>query len=418
MAREINLLSALKIAKLKEPGMHHDGGGLYLQIRKTMDGVTRSWIYRYRTGRKLRDMGLGPAHTVSLADARRAAEKARGLRQEGTDPIEARQTARAHSAVAAHAVSFEEVAARYIQSHRAAWRNAKHVEQWQTTLATYAFPKIGKLPCSAVDTDRVLEVLRPIWTEIPVTADRLRGRIECVLNMAKALGHRSGENPARWKGHLAQLLPKRSRVRKKKHHPALPYAQMPAFMAALRDQASLGARALEFAILTAARSNEVLGMRWVEFDKDAKVWTVPAERMKGNVPHQVPLSDAALAIIEQMRPAQKISLFVFPGNKEGKSLRGGAMLQVIQRMNLKANPKWMDQKQNRPVVPNGFRSTFRDWVADETNFSDGLAEMALAHALEDETEAAYRRGDQFEKRRKLMAAWAEYALSAPQPAGG
>jgi integrase len=413
MSREINLLSAVKVAKLKEPGMHHDGGGLYLQIRASGDGVTRSWVYRFRAGDKLRDMGLGSAGTVSLAEARRAAEKARGLRQQGIDPIDARQADRASRASARTGITFEKAAAAYIASHRAGWHNDRHAGQWETTLSTYAYPTIGHLSVADVNTDRVLEVLRPIWTTIPVTADRLRARIEAVLDSAKTLNQRSGENPARWKGHLVHLLQSRSRVRKiKHHHPALPYEQMAAFMTSLRAQDGLAARALEFTILTAARSGEVIGMRWSEIDEAQKMWIVPAERMKGGRFHRVFLSDQALAILNNMRPSRAISPFVFPGAKSTQPMSPTVMLQVIRRMNETANPKWIDPKEEgREVVTHGFRSTFRDWVAEETSFPGDVAEMALAHIAEDEVEAAYRRGDLFEKRRKLMAAWAEYAAT-------
>lgn len=421
MAQTTRRLTSKGVEHLKTPGLHHDGDGLYLQVKNG----SRSWIYRYRSGGRLRDMGLGSAATTSLAEARRAAGEARRLRRDAKDPIIARREARiAQAASEARSVPFLTAARDYITTHSAGWKNDKHVAQWRMTVLgetpdgkpTKENPcaPLHPLPVSAVDTAAVLQVLKPIWSTKTETASRLRGRIEAVLDAAAAHGLRTGENPARWRGHLDKLLPAKSKVKKKRHHPALPYAQVPAFMASLRSQLGIGSCALEFTILTAARSGEVLGMRWSEVDEVERVWTIPGERMKGNREHRVPLTEPALAILAEMRDAFGDQGFVFLEARAGEPLSDMAMTETIRRMNETADPKWMDPRQGRAVVPHGFRSTFRDWVADETNFPGDLAEMALAHALEDETEAAYRRGDQFEKRRKLMAAWAEYAGDGAQ----
>lgn len=408
MAQTLGRLTSLGVTRIKTDGMHADGGGLYLQVK----GDARSWIFRYRTAGKLRDMGLGSLAAIGLADARRAAESCRTQRAQGVDPIDARDAARAEKKVErAKVVTFAQAQERFIAGRSTGWKNAKHAKQWASTLDTYAGPVIGALPVAAVDTDMVLKILEPIWRTIPETASRVRGRIERVLDWATAHKLRAGENPARWRGHLDNFLAPKSKVRKKKRQPALPYERLPAFLVALRAEQGIGARALELAILTAARSGEVLGMRWAELDEGAKVWTIPAERMKAAREHRVPLTDPALAILAEMRDAFGADGLVFPGAKKGRPLSDMTLTAAIRRMNETAEPKWMDPKQNRTVVPHGFRSTFRDWVADKTNFPGDLAEMALAHALEDETEAAYRRGEMFDKRRRLMAAWAGYATS-------
>jgi integrase len=290
--------------------MHADGGGLYLQV--TESGA-RTWIYRFMLNGRAREMGLGPLHTVSLAEARDRARECRKLRLEGIDPIEARNAKKAEARIAAAtAMTFRESAERYIAAHKAGWKNPKHAAQWPSTLTSYVYPIFGDLPVQAIDTGLVMKALEPIWTEKPETASRVRGRIESVLDWATARGFRKGENPARWRGHLENLLPKKSKVQRVEHHPALPYDEMGDFMAALRSQEGIGARAFEFLILTAARTGEVIGARWEEFDLGQKVWTVPAERMKGGKEHRVPLSGPALAIIEEMQRARE-SDFVFPG---------------------------------------------------------------------------------------------------------
>jgi integrase len=367
-----------------------DGGNLYLQCTFGKDGsVRRSWTFRYEIAGRRRELGLGPTHTIGLADAR---ERARMLRQQlldGIDPLAAR---RAKAAEATKAVMFKECAAAYIKSHRAGWRNPKHADQWVSTLATYAEPVIGTLPVQAIDTALVLKVIEPIWTEKPETAGRVRGRIESVLNWAKARGYRSGENPARWRGHLDHLLPAKSKVRKVKHHAALPYAELPGFMVRLREQEGIAARALDFLVLTAARSGEVVGAAWNEIDLVDKVWTIPPNRTKSGREHRVPLAPAAITLLKSLN------------HRDGRVFSCGktSLLEVTRQMRV-------------DCVPHGFRSTFRTWAAERTNHPREVVEAALAHVVGDKVEAAYQRGDLFDKRRRLMQAWADY-VGKPMPA--
>jgi integrase len=383
--------------------MHADGGGLYLQVTR---GGARTWIYRFMLNRRAREMGLGPLHTVSLAEAREKARECRKLRLEGIDPIDARKAKRAEERLAAAtAMTFQECAEAYIAAHRAGWRNPKHAKQWPSTLETYVYPVFGALPVQAVDVGLVMKALEPIWQSKPETASRVRGRIESILDWAAARGFRKGENSARWRGHLDNLLPARSKVRKVEHHPALPYPEMGEFIAALRGQEGVAARALEFLILTASRTGEVIGARWDEFDVGAKLWTVPAERMKARKEHRVPLSGRALAIVEEMKAARMNDHeFVFPGGRRGRPLSNMAMLKVLERMG------------RHGLTAHGFRSSFRDWAAEQTHFPAEVAEMALAHTVSDKVEAAYRRGDLVQKRRELMEAWARYC-EAPNVSG-
>jgi len=401
MARTTGRLTALKVERAKEPGMYADGGGLYLQV--TEGGA--SWIYRYMLAGRAREMGLGPLALFGLSEARAKALDARRLRHEGIDPIEARRAIRDQARLdAAKAVTFKQCAERYIAAHRAGWRNGKHAAQWEATLATYAEPIIGALPVQAIDTALVLKCLEPMWTTKPETAGRLRGRIENVLDWAKVRGYRAGENPARWRGHLDKLLAARGKVRKVEHHAALPYAELPGFLVALRQQEGIAARALEFAILTAARTGETIGARWSEFDLLDKTWTVPDERMKAGKPHRVPLSARVLAILEGMQPhrhAGEADGYVFPGGNIGKPLSNMAFLMLLRRMG------------RGDLTAHGFRSSFRDWAAERTHFPSEVAEMALAHVVGSKVEAAYRRGDMFEKRRRLMDAWAEFCTTEP-----
>jgi integrase len=403
MARMMERLTALKVKRAKKPGMYADGRGLYLQV--TEGGA--SWVYRYMLNGRAREMGLGPRHTFSLAEAREEARKARQLRYQGIDPIEDKRAAKAQKQLDdAKAMTFKQCADKYIEAQRNGWRNAKHAAQWEATLA-YAGQVFGNLPVQSIDMAIVLKVLQPIWEEKPATASRLRGRIEAVLDWAKVSGYRAGENPARWKGHLDKILPARSKVRPIEHHAALPYTELPGFLVALREQQGIAARALEFIILTAARSGEVLGAHWSEVNLLDKVWTVPAKRMKANREHRVPLSDGALAILQEMRalrPAGDADTYVFPGGKEGKPLSNTAMLELRQRM------------RRSDITVHGFRSTFRDWAA-ERGFSHEVAEMALAHAIPNAVEAAYRRSDLFEKRRRLMQQWATFCTTAPTAHG-
>jgi len=401
MASKIELLSALKVSRAKTPGLLGDGAGLYLQVTK---GGARSWIYRFTLAGKTRDMGIGPLATVSLAEARTAAAEARKLARVGIDPIERRKAARAQTALdAAKAITFKEAAGQFIASHKAGWRNAKHAAQWSATLATYAEPIIGALPVGAIDTGLVFKVLEPIWATKPETAGRVRGRLEAILDWARVRGYRAGENPARWRGHLDSLLPARAKVRKVEHHAALPYVELPAFMTSLRAREGNSARALEFAILTATRTSETLGARWAEIDLAAKVWTIPPDRVKGGREHRIPLSRGAVAVIGKQRDADPE--FAFPGGRARHALSNMSMLMVLRRM------------ERGDLTAHGFRSTFRDWAAERTSYPAEVAEMALAHAVGDKVEAAYRRGDLFEKRRRLMDAWGEFC-AAPAPKRG
>src|SRR6516225_8847806 len=388
MTRTTGRLTALKVTRAKRPGMYPDGGGLYLQI--TAHGA--SWVYRYMLRGRARMMGLGPLALYGLAEARAKALDARRLRHEGIDPIGARHAqAVQQQLAAAREMTFNQCAARLIEAMRPSWRSHVHAGQWETTLATYADPVIGALPVASIDTALVLRALEPIWTAKPETAGRLRGRIEAVLDWATARGYRQGENPARWRGHLDKLLPARAKVRKVEHHAALPYSELPSFLIGLREQEGISACALEFTILTAGRTGEVIGARWPELDLINKTWTVPAGRMKAGREHRVPLSARTLAILEAMQAHRHADDgFVFPGGKPGKPLSNMAFLMLLRRMG------------RRDLTVHGFRSSFRDWVAERTNFPAEVAEMALAHAVESKVEAAYRRGDLFEKRRRLM----------------
>jgi integrase len=408
MTRTTGRLNALKVTRAaSKPGMYADGGGLYLQV--TPGGA--SWIYRYMLKGCAREMGLGPLALYGLHDARAKALDARRLRHEGVDPIEARRAARAKERLdTARVMTFKQCADSYIKAHRAGWRNAKHAAQWEATLATYAEPIIGGLPVQAVDTALVMKVLElevrdatSLWTAKPETASRLRGRIESILDWAKVRGYREGENPARWRGHLDKLLPPRAKVRKVEHHAALPYSELPNFMVALRAQDGVAARALEFAILTAARTGEVLGARWGEIDTAEKLWTIPSERMKAGKEHRVPLSARSMAILQHMKPLSHFSqgqsaaeAFVFPGGKYGLPLSNMAFLMLLRRMG------------REDLTAHGFRSSFRDWAAERTNFPSDVAEMALAHTVSSKVEQAYRRGDIFERRRSMMAVWATF----------
>jgi len=403
MARTIGRLTALKVDKAKRAGMYADGGGLYLRV--TNSG-TKNWVFRFMLNGRPRWMGVGPLHTIGLAEARNRAAGFRLQRHDGVDPIESRRAERLQGRLdAAKAVTFKECAARYIASHRAGWRNPKHAAQWEATLATYAEPVIGGLSVQAVDTALVLKVLEPIWTVKSETAGRVRGRIESILDWAKVRGCRAGENPARWRGHLDKLLPARSKVRRVEHHAALPYAELPGFLVSLREQEGIAARALEFAILVSARTGEVIGARWCEMDLLDKTWTLPAARMKSGREHRVPLTARALAILKEMQPHRHAEdAFVFPAGKNGRPLSNMAFLMLLRRMG------------RGDVTAHGFRSSFRDWAAERTNFPAEVAEMALAHSVSDKTVAAYNRSDLFDRRRRLMAAWATFCTAPEQKA--
>jgi integrase len=399
-------LTALRISRPLQSGMYADGNGLYLQVT----GVgAKSWVYRFSIRGKAREMGLGSLSAVSLANARAEATAYRALRLKGIDPIEARRAERAQAALNdAKTITFKESAERYIKAHRAGWKGPRHANIWESTLAAYAYPVIGKISVQAIDTALVLRVLEPIWTLKPETANRVRGRMEVILDWATARGYRSGENPARWRGHLKFQLADRFKVRRVEHHPALPYAQLSDFITELRKQEGIGALALEFTILTAARTGEVLGATRDEIDLAQKVWTVPAKRMKTGKEHRVSLAGRALAILQGVTALQMAgNAFIFPGAKRGRPLSNTAMHRALKRMG-----------NYHAYTVHGFRSTFRDWAAERTNYPGEVVEMALAHAVGNKVEAAYRRGDLFEKRKRLMADWAKYCETPTAKARG
>lgn len=398
LARE---LGDLAVRRLDAPGMYFVGGVNGLALHITPTGA-RSWLLRVMIAGRRREMGLGSYPSVTLSRARDLARDARALIQKGVDPIDQQRAAQsALRAAVASALTFRQCAERYVAAHEAGWKNAKHGQQWVNTLTQYAYPVMGELLVRDVALAHVLQVLEPVWATKNETASRLRGRIELVLDWATARSMREGPNPARWRGHLDKLLAKPSKVKQTVHHAALPMGEVGAFMARLREVEGMGARALEFAILTAARSGEVRGATWAEVDLDAKLWTVPASRMKAGKEHRVPLSAAALALLKRLPRMDKVDL-MFPSPKGG-ALSDMTLTAVMRRM--KAN-----------AVPHGFRSTFRDWAAERTNYPREAAEMALAHAVGDKVEAAYRRGDLFEKRKRLMADWAAFLEKAERPA--
>ena len=393
MWRRLHKLTDRQVRATKEPGHYADGGGLYLQVS---EAGTKSWVFRFTKLGKAREMGLGPASMVTLAEARDKAQECRKAILDGRDPIEERKAQRVQErAQVVKTMTFKECAQAYIAAHRAGWKNAKHADQWANTLEAYAYREFGSLNVAHIDTGLVLKVLEPIWSTKTETASRVRGRIESVLDWATVRGYRLGDNPARWRGHLDKLLPKPSKVAKTENHPALPYTQIANFMKSLRAEPGISARALEFIILTAARTSEAINADWSEIDFDAKTWVVPAERMKSGREHRVPLSPRAVKVLRQMHELQTEG-YVFPGGKEGKPLSNMACLQLLERMG------------RSDITVHGFRSTFRDWAAEQTNFPREVAEMALAHTIKDAVEAAYRRGDLYEKRVKLMSAWADY----------
>lgn len=390
MGREVHRLSAKSVEKQSSPGYYCDGGGLYLQVSRS---ASKSWIFRYARDGKPREMGLGSQRDVTLAAARTKAGEARRQLADGIDPIAARDASKVQERLRkAGTESFAKCAEKYISAHRAGWRNPKHAGQWEATLTTYADPVIGNLPVRDVDTELVLRILEPIWAKKPETASRLRGRIERVLDWARVRGYRSGENPARWRGHLDKLLPAGLNRRVRKHHAALPYDEIPAFIGQLRAEEGTAAQALEFLILNVSRTGEVIGAKPGEIDARKALWTVPAERMKAGREHRVPLSPRAVEIAE----AQPVGPFLFAGRDDGQGLSNMAMLELLKRMG------------RADLTVHGFRSSFRDWAAECTTYPNEVCEMALAHAITDKVEAAYRRGDLFEKRRQLMADWASY----------
>ncbi len=409
MARALQKLGASKL-KTKKPGLYSDGGNLYLQTSVGKDGnIRRSWIFRFAlSGKKQRDMGLGSLNGKGLAQMRELAGEYRKLVADGVDPIDHRNAKLAKDAATVPVPSFDVVAKAYIAAHRPSWKNPVHAKQWATTLARYVSPTIGKLPVNTINTDLVMKVLEPIWYEKTDTAKRVRGRIEAVLNYATVRKFRDGDNPARWTGYLEELLARPSRLAPVEHHAALDYKAMGAFMAALREREGIGALAMEFTVLTCARTAETLGATWDEIDFDEKLWVVPAERIKAGKEHRVPLSKAVLAVLHKVRGITKDiggavakSKFVFPNERSGHRLSPNALLAVLKRM------------KRADVTTHGFRSAFRDWVAEDTNFAPDAAELALAHKVGDKVEAAYRRGSMFNKRRLMMESWAGYCAKPP-----
>ena len=404
MPRKVNNALTPLAVKNAKPGRHADGGGLQLLVKPS---GARSWVYRFMLAGKSRDVGLGAAGLggMSLADARDEAAALRLKVKAGNDPLVERERLAAQALAKAQAAkvaetTFRDVATTYIAANEESWRNPKHRQQWGNTLASYVYPVIGDLPVADVETAHVLKILEPIWRGKAETASRVRGRIETILDSAKARGYRQSENPARWPGHLAQILPARTRL-SRGHHKAIAFEEIPAFIGTLRARAAVAALALEFTILTAARSGEVIGARWSEVDLAKATWTVPADRMKAAKEHRVPLSPRAVAILESLQPLG--SEWLFPGAK-GNKLSGMAMAMAMRRMKVDA-------------TVHGFRSGFRDWAAECTGYAHEVAEMALAHTIENKVERAYRRGDLFDKRRRLMDDWATYCAT-PKAADG
>ena len=395
----INRLTALQVQKLSKPGYHADGAGLHLCVKATGG---KSWIFRYRYGGKEREMGLGPLHTVSLAEAREKALAQRKMLLDGVDPLAAKHASEVQRKLAeASVITFDTAATSYIASHRAGWKNEKHAEQWTNTLTTYASPVFGSLPVADITTPLVLRVLEPIWTTKTETASRVRGRVEKILDWCKTQGYRTGDNPAAWRGHLENLLSAPQKTKKVEHHPALPWREIGAFMQALRTMPGAAALATEFIILTNCRTSEAIEARWAEIDMGEKRWTIPAARMKAAKEHTIPLSDAALAVLQRLKAETKEGEFVFPGGKKNTPLSNMACLALLKRMG------------RSDLTVHGFRSSFRDWAGEATAHPREVIEHAMSHQLKDKAEAAYQRGSLLERRRVLMADWANYCA---QPA--
>jgi integrase len=402
VTRTLNRLSALKVARAKQPGMYADGGGLYLRVA---EGGSKQWVFRYAAGTRDRDMGLGPVHTLTLPEAREKAREARLLRLEGIDPIEAKRARiAALRAADARAMTFKQCAEGFIKDNEASWTSARHRQEWVGSLVRLVYPTLGSLLVAAIDTPLVLKVLKPIWEKTPETASRVRGRIDNVLGWATVHHYRAGDNPARWGGLLEHALPARSKIAKVEHHAALPYAEIGAFVAKLRGDSCVAAACLQFITLTAARLDEARSSTWDEIDLANRIWVVPARRMKADKEHRVPLSDGTVAILEQMQVIRQ-SDYVFPGRLEGRPIGDNTIWRLAK------------EAAGSDITIHGLRSSFRDWAAERTSFPREVAEMALAHAIPDAVEAAYRRGDLFEKRRKLMDAWAAYCAKIEMDAG-
>lgn len=393
-------LTTRQVAKLTERGRYGDGKGLYLQITPT---GARSWLFRYECGGRERAMGLGPADDFTLDEARERARRARQLLKDGIDPLDARKDERAKqisdkALAAATNVTFMECVEHYYKFHSGKWNNAKHSAQFLSTMKMYAYPTLGKLPVAAIDKALVLKAIDPIWSTKTETASRVRGRIAAVLDFAKTRGYRTGDNPATWDGNLVHALPARNTIAKVRHHAALPFPDVPNFMTELATREGIAARALEFTILNASRTGEVIASRWSEIDLDAKLWTIPAGRMKAKKEHRVPLTSRSVEILKAL---PREGEFVFPGGRKGVPISNMAMAEVLKRMG------------RLDITVHGFRSTFRDWAAERTAYPNHVVEMALAHVVGNKVEAAYRRGDLFAKRARLMADWAKYCMTRP-----
>jgi integrase len=393
MARNIGKLTALVVVRLKEKGVYPDGGNLYLQV--SVSGA-KSWLFRYMRFGKAKAMGLGAMHAVSLAEARDKAAECRKLLASGIDPLGKRKNDKeAERLAASRGKTFKWCAEEYIKAHTDEWKNAKHIWQWENSLSRFVYPTIGNLLVQDIDMALVVKVLQPIWKNKTETATRVRGRIERILDWATVNEYRSGENPALWRGRLDKILARPSKIKQVQHHPALPYTDINEFIKALDQEIGIAAFALKLVILTATRTSEAIGAQWKEFDLKQRLWTIPAVRMKGGREHRVPLSDAALAILKKMEKVKTGSI-VFPGGIKDKPLSNMALLVLLRRM------------ERADITVHGFRSTFRDWAAEQTNYPREVSEAALAHILENKTEAAYRRSDLFDKRRQLMNEWARY----------
>ncbi|MFM0557070.1 integrase arm-type DNA-binding domain-containing protein [Paraburkholderia sediminicola] len=393
--RQLHRLSALRIAKKVAPGHYADGGGLYLQIA---DSGARSWVFRFKLNGRVREMGLGPVSRVSLGEARKLATGYREMVRDQIDPILARreQQRRKLLDISADAnVTFREAAEAYIRAREPEWRNRKHVQQWGNTLKTYAYPVIGEVRVRNIDTAMIMRILQPIWTKKAETARRVRGRIKAILDAEAVLGHRVGSNPARYVDHLQIVLPRSKKRSQVRHHPALPWEELPAFIRELEQRPRRAARLLHLLILTATRTNEVRYARPEEFDLDNRVWSIPGDRTKSGRPLRVPLCEQAIDIVRSALPKAKYG-YLFPGCTEGHPLSNMAMLILLKRMS------------RHGITVHGFRSTFRDWVAECTEYPDSLAEEALAHVITSQTVAAYRRRDQLERRRLMMEDWGRY----------
>jgi integrase len=397
LRRTLHQLTALSIARAKEPGYLADGGGLYLQVTAP---DARSWIFRFQLDKRRREMGLGPFPEISLAVARNLAQEARALVKAGKDPIAEREAQRARQRLEdGRSVTWDKAVELFLADHEPTWRNPKHRQQWRNTLQTYSSPVMGKLPASSIGTAEVVRVLQPIWSKKPETASRVRGRIERIWDWCKVRGYAQGENPARWRGHLDKVFPARRKVRKVRHHPAVPIDDLPAVYQRMQVAKGIAALATRFAILTATRGSVVTGARWSEIDRKAALWTIPASRMKSDRPHRVPLSAETSRILDTMTEI-RTGAPIFPGHRAGRPLSLTALAKALRSAGA-----------GNATTHGTARSTFKDWCSERTTFAPEVAEMALAHAISDETEAAYRRGELLRKRAQLMEAWSRFLLT-------